>query len=139
MAALTEEDIRGLQTTLRELQESVGNLMATSAQLQNNLQAEQANRIQAKARFALELQGARQDAANAQAAALLEEEKAEQAPSTKKSKGKKKKGKKKGKQHHHQAVPETSEASAGESDMKHVQLAERSSGAGAQPRSTEDP
>ena len=69
MTALTEEDIRGLQVTLRELQERVGNLATTSVQLQNSLQAERANRAQAEDRFAQEIQGARQQAANAQAAA----------------------------------------------------------------------
>ena len=53
MAALTEDDIRGLQATLRELQERVGNMATTNVQLQNSLQAEQQSRAQAEARFAI--------------------------------------------------------------------------------------
>ena len=56
MAALTADDIRDLQTTLRELQERVGNLATTNVQLQSSLQAEQQSRAQAEAHFAQEIQ-----------------------------------------------------------------------------------
>ena len=66
---MTEDDIRGLQATLRELQERVGNLATTNVQLQNSLQAERQSRAQAGAHFAQEIQGAQQQAAHAHAAA----------------------------------------------------------------------
>ena len=69
MAALTEDDIRGLQATLRELQDRVANLATTNVQLQNSLAAEQQSRAQSEARFVQEIQGAQQQAAQAHAAA----------------------------------------------------------------------